>query len=113
VTEREHSIPQRWTPNSPSYQAMDRIQMEKSKRDAFAMLEQCARERWFLLTIKAKHAGTYMRSILVFNFAYICTYVYILWCYGDWPQLKFRLSEIIVTQQPMGTNQHHIYNKCA
>ena len=66
----------------------------------------------FCLLLK-QNMGVHMYSILVFNFAYICTYVYILWCYGDWPQLKFRLSEIIVTQQPMGTNQHHIYNKCA
>ena len=58
LIEREHSIPQRWTPDSPSYQAVDRLQIQQSKQDAFAKLEQCARERWFLLTIKAKYAGT-------------------------------------------------------
>ena len=63
LIEREQSIPQRWTPNSPLYQAMDKLQMEQSKRDAFAKLEQCARERWFLITIKAKYAGMYMRSV--------------------------------------------------
>ena len=58
MIEREHSIPQRWTPDSPSYQAVDRLQIQQSKQDAFARLKQCARERWFLLTIKAKYAGT-------------------------------------------------------
>ena len=54
---------------------MDKLQVEQSKQDSFAKLEQCARERWFLITIKAKYAGMYMCSVVLF-----CLSTYILPC---------------------------------
>lgn len=110
VTERKHGIPQRWTPDSPSYQAMDRLQMEQSKHDAFAKLEQSARERWFLLTLQAKYAGMYM-CIIFYNFAYDTCHYGILHNISDGQYMASRISRGIQQETQKLKRLLHEYNQ--
>ena len=66
--EKKHSILQRWIPDSSQYQSTKEMQAQKTRSDIFMKLEKCARERWFLLTIKAKYAGTYKLYFYKNNF---------------------------------------------
>ena len=47
----------RWTADSDVYKDMKRIAKEKEKGKILAEIGVCARERWFLLNLKAKFAG--------------------------------------------------------
>ena len=55
--ETEHNIPQRWTCDSIEYQRMKNDLAVKKKNTVLANLSLCARDRWFMLSVKGKFAG--------------------------------------------------------
>ena len=65
--ERQQKIQQRWVPESPEYQYVNQLVIEKQKRDILGQLNQCARERWYMLKVKAKFAGIHICTVM-----YIC-----------------------------------------
>ena len=75
-TERLHSITSRWLLNSPEYLNFKRILESRNRTNWLLKLESLARERWFLLLLKAKYAGmvtditvhTYYIIIIMFTF---------------------------------------------
>ena len=54
--EAQHHI-QRWDENSPEYVQQKVIKASEKKQNLLAKMSVCLRERWFLLSIKAKFAG--------------------------------------------------------
>ena len=48
----------RWEADSDVYRDMKRIAEEKEKESIIRNIGKYARERWFLLNLKAKFAGT-------------------------------------------------------
>ena len=48
---------QRWSKHSDVYCDFKRIEEEKEKNRIIEKIATCARERWFLLNLKAKFAG--------------------------------------------------------
>lgn len=67
--ERKEKVLQRWTSDSFEYQTTDKMLMLQMKQDTFTKLEHCARERWFMLMVKAKFAGM-LNSILVSKYMF-------------------------------------------
>ena len=55
--ERSHNINQRWSKTSPQYQEVKALITSHKRTCLLLKIEQAARERWFLLTLKAKYAG--------------------------------------------------------
>ena len=47
----------RWLPSCDIYCDIKRLLTEKEKEKKKGEISKCARERWFLLSIKAKFAG--------------------------------------------------------
>lgn len=47
----------RWLPSCDIYCDIKRLLTEKEKESKKAEISKCARERWFLLSLKAKFAG--------------------------------------------------------
>ena len=47
----------RWTKDSDVYKDLKRMEDEKEKNRIIESIGTCARERWFLLNLKAKFAG--------------------------------------------------------
>jgi len=58
--EQQHGISHRWTKSSLQYQEAEKIRSEKEIQSTFTQIEVCARERWFLLIVKAKFAGHFI-----------------------------------------------------
>lgn len=58
--ERLHSITSRWSLNSPEYLMVKRLLESRNRANWLLKLESLARERWFLLSLKAKYASNYM-----------------------------------------------------
>lgn len=56
--ERLHSITSRWLLNSPEYLRVKGVLESRDRTNWLLKLESLARERWFLLSLKAKYAGT-------------------------------------------------------
>ncbi len=54
--ERKEGI-QRWSKDSDVYLDLKRVEEEKEKQKVLESMATCARERWFLLNLKAKFAG--------------------------------------------------------
>ena len=67
--ENEHGI-QRWKSDSPGYKSAEQILQRRKQNVLKQKVEVCARERWFLLAVKAKYAGKY-RTLLQILFFYI------------------------------------------
>ena len=61
--ERSHSISSRWLLNSSEYLAVKRFLESRNRTNWLLKLESLARERWFLLLLKSKYAGTAMYFI--------------------------------------------------
>ncbi len=61
--ESKHGI-QRWSADSDIFKDMKRVMEEVEKDEVVEAMERCARERWFLLHLKAKFAGKF-RIILI------------------------------------------------
>ena len=59
MMEDKHGI-QRWSKHSDVYVDLKKMEDEKEKRRVADSIATCARERWFLLNLKAKFAGTVM-----------------------------------------------------
>ena len=47
----------RWAEDSDTYRDFSRVATEKKKDEVLSDIATCARERWFLLKLKAKFAG--------------------------------------------------------
>ena len=61
--ERTHSITSRWLLNSSEYLTVKRLAESRNRTNWLLKLESLARERWFLLSLKAKYAGMYVLNI--------------------------------------------------
>lgn len=55
--ERLHSIHSRWLLNSSKYLAVKRLLESRNRTNWLLKLESLAREKWYLLSLKAKYAG--------------------------------------------------------
>ena len=55
--EQSNNIIQRWTKTCPQYQEVKVLLTSQKRTCLLLKMEQVARERWFLLTLKAKYAG--------------------------------------------------------
>lgn len=55
--ETKHNVPQRWTCDSTEYQSIKNCLAVKKKNAVLASLNLCARDRWFMLSVKGKFAG--------------------------------------------------------
>lgn len=71
--EQTNGIVQRWQPSSPSYKCAEQRLNCKQQQLIKQKFEACARERWFLLSMKAKYAGK-----VIFNFC-ACYKLYIIY----------------------------------
>ena len=67
--ETSKCISQRWSEASTEYREVKALITSEKRTHLLLKIEQAARERWFLLTLKAKYAG---RSKQVFACVYIC-----------------------------------------
>ena len=75
VMERSHHIHQRWSKTSPEYRQVKALTTSRNRTRLLLKLEQTARERWFLLSLKAKYAGSCMQICV-----YICMYMHAYVC---------------------------------
>ena len=57
-TEIVHGM-QRWKPDLPGYKLVEQHVQRRKQSLIKQRIEVCARERWFLLAMKAKYAGNY------------------------------------------------------
>ena len=55
--EQKHSLLHRWVPSSSEYQVVKSTMESRRKSKLCAKIQHLARERWFLLSMKAKYAG--------------------------------------------------------
>ena len=55
--EQSHRITQRWQIDSPEYQSNEKLHRADDLGLIRQKIEKTARERWFLLSMKAKYAG--------------------------------------------------------
>ena len=55
--EQKHSLLHRWVPRSSEYQIVKSTMESRRKSKLCAKIQHLARERWFLLSMKAKYAG--------------------------------------------------------
>lgn len=55
--ESKHSITTRWFPGSVQYHSVKSAMDTKRKHILLSKIKDFARERWFLLALKAKYAG--------------------------------------------------------
>jgi len=55
--EHSHSVNKRWSKTSPQYLEIKALITSQKRTHLLLKIEQAARERWFLLTLKAKYAG--------------------------------------------------------
>lgn len=85
VIERSKCISQRWNKTTTHYREVKALVTSEKRAQLLLKIEQIARERWFLLTLKAKYAGNYycicigtcVRAILMlviqrYSFTYYC-----------------------------------------
>ena len=56
--ETSHQITTRWTEDSPNYEATRNVMESRIKQTLRQKMTSDARERWFLLRMKSKYAGT-------------------------------------------------------
>jgi len=56
--EHSHGVNQRWSPSSTAYREVKALVTSENRTRLLLRIEQAARERWFLLRLKAKYAGT-------------------------------------------------------
>ena len=92
--ETSKCISQRWSEASTEYREVKALITSEKRTHLLLKIEQAARERWFLLTLKAKYAG---RSKQVFACVYICmrvvcVYVYVCVC----PCVRMRMHTCCV-----------------
>ncbi len=62
AAEHKHQI-ERWACDSDVFQDYEKVEQTKQRRKVASDIETCARERWFLLNMKAKFAGTVYKSL--------------------------------------------------
>lgn len=55
--ETKHHLLQRWDPESVQYQVVKKTFITKTQSNLLIKIKDLARERWFLLALKAKYAG--------------------------------------------------------
>ncbi len=55
--ESVHGIQIRWTEDSSEYQSFEHARITRKKQQLLDKLGVCARERWYMLNVKAKFAG--------------------------------------------------------
>lgn len=55
--EQRHGVTQRWQNDSPEYQSAELLHRAGDLSLVREKIEKSARERWFLLSMKAKYAG--------------------------------------------------------
>ena len=55
--EEEHGIPTRWSDDCPEYISTKAIMNSKEKQKLKLKMRNLAKERWYLLKLKAKYAG--------------------------------------------------------
>lgn len=55
--EQEHGIQSRWSDNCPEYIATKTLINSKEKQKLKLKMRNLAKERWYLLKLKAKYAG--------------------------------------------------------
>ena len=55
--EQKHNLLHRWVPSSSEYQVVKSTMESRRKRKLRDKIQHLARERWFLLSMKAKYAG--------------------------------------------------------
>ena len=65
--ERLLAITLRWSLDSPQYLAVKRVVESRSRTNCLLKLESLARERWFLLSLKAKYAGIVLSTYLTIH----------------------------------------------
>ena len=56
--ESSQCITQRWSKTSTRYREVKALVSSEKRAHVLLKIEKAARERWFLLTLKAKYAGT-------------------------------------------------------
>ena len=61
--EQDHGILNRWIKRCPQYQEAEKMRSQKEIQNTFTKIEVCARERYFLLIVKAKFAGNKFISL--------------------------------------------------
>lgn len=66
--EQEHRI-SRWGPSCQAYKETKEVMKSNQRNKLKIRIRQHARERWFLLRLKSKYAGTYIHM-----YAHACTY---------------------------------------
>ena len=59
IIESSKCIAQRWNKRSTHYHEVKALVTSEVRTHLLLKIEQAARERWYLLTLKAKYAGTY------------------------------------------------------
>ena len=55
--EHSHGVNQRWSPSSTEYREVKALVSSENRIRLLIKIDQAARERWFLLRLKAKYAG--------------------------------------------------------
>lgn len=65
--EQLNGITQRWSVVSTQYREVKALVTSENRTCLLLKLEQTARERWFLSTLKAKYAGTYECDDCIFS----------------------------------------------
>ena len=70
ATLREHEMKEefdRWSIDSDMFKDMKRLAEEERKEKILENISTCARERWFLLNLKAKFAGNVHLTIVTLS----------------------------------------------
>ena len=72
--ETSHQIAKRWTKDSQNYQATKNTMESRVKQELRQKMTSEARERWFLLRMKSKYAGTHVcvLYILLYHIVQLC-----------------------------------------
>ena len=63
---REHNVSQRWAIDSAEYYQAKQELFAKKKSLLLTKLSSCARDRWFLLTVKRKFSGQKVKCINIY-----------------------------------------------
>lgn len=71
--ERSKCITQRWNKASTHYREVKALVTSEKRTRVLLKIEQAARERWFLLTLKAKYAGN-VQILHSYTYVYFIMY---------------------------------------